>query len=150
MFIVFFELNEFFSYLATKVDCDTIRFLPRLFASATSNHESDRYYYDHKKKELNFKLLDTNAYEEQLRQVYSLWINEDELTDEMSDVIKQYTGIRYLKTNLNLLSDYDIDWDYTNKLRSIIRGLYQPDLRSVYYRGLNLSDVEINYFEQKI
>ncbi|CAF1136753.1 unnamed protein product [Adineta steineri] len=68
----------------------------------------------------------------------------------MLDIIKQYTGMHYLKTNLNLLSDCDIDWNYTNKLRSIIRGLYQLDLRSVYYRGLDLSDIEVNYFKQKI
>ncbi|CAF1276223.1 unnamed protein product [Adineta steineri] len=150
MFIVFFELNGFFSYLAVSVDHHIIRFLSRLLASANSNYESDSYYYDYEKKELSFKLLDTIPYKKQLQQVYSLSINEDQLTDEMLDVIKQYTGMHYLKTNLNLLSDYDIDWNYTNKLRSVIRGLYQPDLRSLYYRGVNLSDIEVNYFRQKI
>ncbi|CAF1213299.1 unnamed protein product [Adineta steineri] len=135
---------------STPVDYHTTRFLPRSLASATSNYESDGYYYDHEKKELSFKLFDTNPYKNQLQQVYSLSINEDELTDEMLDVIKQYTSVNYLKTNLNLLSDYDTDWSYTNKLRSITRSLYQPDLRSVYYRGLNLSDIEVNYFRQKI
>ncbi|CAF1066636.1 unnamed protein product [Adineta steineri] len=132
------------------VDRHTRPFLPSSFGSATSNDESDRYYYDHKKKELSFKLLDTIPYKKHLQQVYSLSIKEDELTDEMLDIIKQYTSMNYLKTNLNLLSDYDIDWNYTNKLRSIIRGLYQPDLQSVYYRGLDLSDIEVNYFRQKI
>lgn len=68
----------------------------------------------------------------------------------MLSVIKQYTVMHYLKTNLNLLSNFDIDWDFTNKLRSIIRGLYQLDLRDVYYRGVQLSDIEVTYYKQKV
>ena len=150
MFNIFLELNGFFFYLACWVDPKTVDFLPRSLKSATSNYENDDYSYDNAKKELSFKLLDTNPYKEQLKQVHSLTINEDQLSDEMLSVIKQYTGNHYVKTNLNLLSNYDIDWNYTNKLRSIIRGLYQPDLRSVYYRGLHLSETEVNYFKQKI
>jgi hypothetical protein len=148
--IILPDLNEFFAYLGCSVNKKTIPFLPASLASATSNYENDDFSFDNAKKELNFKLLDTNPYKEQLQQVYSLSIHEDELSDEMLSVIKQYTGNHYLKTNLNLLSNFDIDWNYTNKLRSIIRGLYQLDLRSVYYRGLHLSDTEVNYFKQKM
>ena len=151
MFIILLELNEFFSYLGScEVNRKTKPFLPPSLACATSNYENDDYSYDSEKKELSFKLLDTNPYKEKLQQVYSLSIHEDQLSDEMLSVLKQYTGNHYLKTNLNLLSNCDIDWSYTNKLRSIIRGLYQLDLRSVYYRGLHLSDTEVNYFKQKM
>ena len=67
----------------------------------------------------------------------------------MIAVIKQYTSNDYMKTNIKLLSNFDIDWNYTNKLRSIIRSLHQSDLRSVYYRGLNLSDIEVYYYIEK-
>jgi hypothetical protein len=151
VFIILFELNRFLFYLeCAPVNEKMTPFLPHSVVTAISNYENDDYFYDSATQELSFKLLDTNPYKEQLQQVYSLTIKEDQLTDEMLSVIKQYTGEHYLKTNLNLLSNYDIDWNYTNKLRSIIRGLYQSDLRSVYYRGLNLSDIEVNYFKQKI
>lgn len=150
VFVVLSEFVGFFSSLACMVTRETNPFLPTSLGSATSDYDSNAFFYDAAKKELNFKLLDTNPYEKQLKQVYSLTINEDQLSEEMLSVIRQYTGMHYLKTNLNLLSSFDIDWDYTNKLRSIIRGLYQSDLRSVYYRGLHLSDIEVNYFKQKI
>jgi hypothetical protein len=67
----------------------------------------------------------------------------------MITIIKQYTNNDYRKTNIKLLCDFDIDWNYTNKLRSIIRSLHQSNLRSVYYRGLNLSDIEVNYYIEK-
>jgi hypothetical protein len=53
-----------------------------------------------------------------------------------------------MKTNLNLLSSNldDIDWIYVNKLRSLIRGLAQSNLKYIYYRGLTLSDEEIQYY----
>ena len=137
-------------FAGCAVDKKTLPFLPPALTSTNSNHDNDVYFYDSDRKELSFKLLETNPYKEQLQHVYSLSINEDQLTDEMLSVIKKYTGMHYLKTNLNLLSKHNIDWNYTNKLRSIIRGLYQSDLRSVYYRGLTLSDIEINYFKQKI
>jgi len=57
----------------------------------------------------------------------------------------------YIKTNLNLLSANvdDIDWLYVNKLRSLIRGLNQINLKPIYYRGLYLSDNEIKYYIEK-
>ena len=53
-----------------------------------------------------------------------------------------------MKTNLNLLSsNFDqIDWIYVNQLRSLIRGLVQSNIRNIYYRGLTLSDTEIQYY----
>ncbi|UJR12493.1 hypothetical protein I4U23_016668 [Adineta vaga] len=135
---------------AVGVDKLTSPFLPPLIAMLAEGTGSHFYSYDSARKELSFKLLEENPYKEKLQQVYPIMIDEGQLTDEMLSVIKQYTGNHYLKTNLNLLSNFDIDWDYTNKLRSIIRGLYQSDLRSVYYRGLNLSDIEVNYYKEKI
>ena len=56
------------------------------------------------------------------------------------------------KTNLNLLSSNfdEIDWNYVNKLRSLIRGLNQTNLKHIYYRGLTLSEKEIQYYMNKI
>ncbi|CAF3420722.1 unnamed protein product [Rotaria sp. Silwood2] len=56
-----------------------------------------------------------------------------------------------MKTNLNLLSANfdDIDWLYVNKLRSLIRGLNQSNIKPIYYRGLTLSDTEIQYYIDK-
>jgi hypothetical protein len=135
---------------ASLVNPKTQPFLPPLSTFTTSNYENTNFFYDHNNKELSFKLPEENPYKAQLKQVYPIRIDEDQLTSEMRCVIQQYTNEHYLKTNLNLLSNFDIDWDYTNKLRSIIRGLYQLDLRDVYYRGLNLSDIEINYYKQKV
>ncbi|CAF0917713.1 unnamed protein product [Adineta steineri] len=89
------------------------------------------------------------------KQVYPLKINEYELTDDMIDVLKSYTNSQsnecYMKTNLNLLSANlnEVDWIYVNKLRSLIRGLNQSDIKHVYYRGLSLSDREIQYYLDK-
>jgi hypothetical protein len=73
----------------------------------------------------------------------------------MLNVLKLYTDSQsnecYMKTNLNLLSANlnDIDWIYVNKLRSLIRGLVQSNLRHIYYRGLTLTDTEIQYYLDK-
>ncbi|CAF3831473.1 unnamed protein product [Adineta steineri] len=73
----------------------------------------------------------------------------------MIDVLRSYTNSQsnecYMKTNLNLLSSNlnKIDWIYVNKLRSLIRGLNQCDIKHVYYRGLSLSDREIQYYLDK-
>ncbi|CAF1536201.1 unnamed protein product, partial [Rotaria sordida] len=57
----------------------------------------------------------------------------------------------YMKTNLNLLSANfdDFDWLYVNKLRSLIRNLNQSNIKHIYYRGLTLSDKEIQYYIDK-
>jgi hypothetical protein len=115
-----------------------------------TNYESNSFYYDYHNQEIHFKLLETNQYKAQLKQVYPLLIDEDQLTNEMIAVIKQYTSSYYYETNLRLLSNLDIEWDYTNKLRSIIRGLNQSDLRNVYYRGVDLSDLEVSYYIEKV
>ncbi|CAF2121848.1 unnamed protein product [Rotaria magnacalcarata] len=126
------------------------QYLPQELVNATSSYENDNFYYDHSNKMVSIKLPETNPYTSHLKQVYSLCIQEDSLTQEMLDVVKAYTGNHYLKTNLNLLINYNVDWEYANKLRSIIRGLYQDDLITIYYRGLNLTDIEVNYFKEKI
>lgn len=107
------------------------------------------FHYNNQSHELSFKLLGQNPYKAQLKQVYPLSIHEHQLTNEMIAVIRQYTSHYYMYTNMKLLSNFDIDWNYTNKLRSIIRSLCQSNLRNVYYRGLNLSDTEVSYYIEK-
>jgi hypothetical protein len=73
----------------------------------------------------------------------------------MLNVLKSYTDSQtnecYMKTNLNLLSSNfdEIDWIYVNKLRSLIRGLVQSNLKPIYYRGLTLSNREVQYYLDK-
>jgi hypothetical protein len=73
----------------------------------------------------------------------------------MLNVLKTYTNSQsnecYIKTNLNLLSENfdEIDWIYVNKLRSLIRSLKQTNIKHVYYRGLTLSNTEIQYYIDK-
>jgi hypothetical protein len=40
----------------------------------------------------------------------------------------------------------EIDWIYVNKLRSLIRNLIQINIKHIYYRGLTLSNTEIQYY----
>ena len=73
----------------------------------------------------------------------------------MLNVLKSYTDSKtnecFMKTNLNLLSANlnDINWSYVNQLRSLIRGLVQSNIRHIYYRGLTLSDTEVQYYLDK-
>ncbi|CAF1453434.1 unnamed protein product [Rotaria sordida] len=133
-------------------DADTSPYLPKKLASITKNYETNSFHYDHKTKLLNCKLLIKNPYRSYFKQVYPTKINEYELTNDMLDVLKSYTNSLsnkcYIKTNLNLLSENfdEIDWIYVNKLRSLIRGLIQTNIKHVYYRGLILSDIEIQYY----
>ncbi|CAF3996207.1 unnamed protein product, partial [Adineta steineri] len=127
-------------------------YLPKNLASLTKDLDTDYYYYDNENNTLNCKILIKNPYYSYFKQVYRLKINEYELTDDMIDVLKSYTNSQsnecYMKTNLNLLSANlnEVDWIYVNKLRSLIRGLNQSDIKHVYYRGLSLSDREIQYY----
>ena len=130
----------------------TSRYLPKTIASVTENYETEHFYYDHTTNSLDCKLLTKNPYRSYFHQVYPSIINEDKLDNDMLEVLQSYTNSRssecYMKTNLNLLSANfdDIDWSYVNKLRSLIRGLNQAYIRHVYYRGLTLSDTEIQYY----
>jgi len=130
----------------------TSRYLRKDLASLEENFETDFFHYDYANNSLNCKLLTTNPYHSYLEQIYPLSIDEFQLTDDMLDVLKSYTDSQtnecYLKTNLNLLSSNfdEIDWTYVNKLRSLIRGLVQTNIRYIYYRGLTLSEKEIQYY----
>ncbi|CAM4893955.1 unnamed protein product [Rotaria socialis] len=133
-------------------DADTSPFLPKKLVSVTNNYETDSFHYDYTTKLLNCKLLTRNPYRSYFKQVYPTEINEYELTDDMLDVLKSYTDSLsnkcYIKTNLNLLSENldEIDWIYVNKLRSLIRALTQSNIKHTYYRGVNLSSTEIQYY----
>ncbi|CAF1145578.1 unnamed protein product [Rotaria sordida] len=133
----------------------TSRYLPKDLGSVIANFETDSFHYDHTTNTLNCKLFTKNPYRSYFKQVYPRIINEHELTDDMLNVLKTYTDNRsnecYMKTNLNLLSAnlQDIDWTYVNKLRSLIRGLVQSNIKHIYYRGLHLSDQEIQYYMDK-
>ncbi|UJR19660.1 hypothetical protein I4U23_022795 [Adineta vaga] len=130
-------------------------YLPKDLTTLTTDFETDYYFYDYENNLLSCKLLIKNPYESYFKQVYPLIINEYELTDDMLNVLKTYTDSKsnecYMKTNLNLLSANfnDIDWIYINKLRSLIRSLVQTNIKHVYYRGLTLSDREIQYYLDK-
>ncbi|CAF2981410.1 unnamed protein product [Rotaria sp. Silwood2] len=136
-------------------NADTSPYLPKQLASVKKNYETDSFHYDHTTKLLNCKLVTKNPYRSYFKQVYPTNINEYELTDDMLNVLKTYTNSLsnecYIKTNLNLLSANldEIDWTYVNKLRSLIRGLVQINIKHVYYRGLTLSDTEIQYYIDK-
>jgi hypothetical protein len=134
------------------INARTSRYLPKELASTTKNYETEHFHYDHSTNSLDCKLLTKNPYRSYFQQIYPTIINEHELNDDMLSVIKLYTNSLsnecYMKTNLNLLSANfdDIDWVYVNKLRSLIRGLNQSNIKHVYYRGLTLSDTEIQYY----
>ncbi|CAF3391064.1 unnamed protein product [Rotaria socialis] len=130
----------------------TSRYLPQQLAATTENYETENFHYDHSTNSLDCKLLTKNPYCSYFQQIYPTIINEHELNKDMLNVIHSYTNSHanecYMKTNLHLLSANfdDIDWLYVNKLRSLIRGLNQSNLKHVYYRGLTLSDKEIQYY----
>ncbi|CAF1459891.1 unnamed protein product [Adineta steineri] len=138
--------------MGSVLNAQTNIYLPKNLASLTNDLDTDYFYYDHENDIINFKILVNNPYDSYLKQVYPLIINEYELTDDMIDVLKSYTNSQsnecYMKTNLNLLSVNlnEIDWIYVNKLRSLIRSLNQFDIKHVYYRGLTLTDREIQYY----
>ena len=137
------------------VNARTSRYLSKTIATSTENFETDSFHYDHLNNTVNCKLLTINPYHSYFEQVYPTIINEYQLTDDMLNVLKSYTDSQtnecYMKTNLNLLSSNfdDIHWIYVNKLRSLIRGLVKTNLKHIYYRGLTLSDQEIQYYIEK-
>lgn len=134
------------------LNAQTNAYLPKDLASLTTDLDTDYFYYNHQTNTLNCKLLSINPYESYFKQLYPSIINDYELTEDMLNTLKSYTDSLsnecYMKTNLNLLSAHfnDIDWDYVNKLRSLIRGLVKTNLKHIYYRGLTLSDTEIQYY----
>lgn len=134
------------------LNAQTNAYLPKDLASLTTDLDTDYFYYNHQTNTLNCKLLSTNPYESYFKQLYPFIINDYELTEDMLDTLKSYTDSQsnecYMKTNLNLLSAHfkDIDWEYVNKLRSLIRGLVKTNQKHIYYRGLTLSDTEIQYY----
>ncbi|CAF0982464.1 unnamed protein product [Adineta ricciae] len=137
------------------IDVRNNRYLPKALASTTQNLETDHFVYNHETNSIDCKLLSNNIYHRFFQHVYPDTILEHELTNDMLDVIKSYTNSRtndcYMKTNLNLLSAHfdDIDWVYVNKLRSLIRALVQTNIKSTYYRGLQLSNTEIRYYIER-
>ena len=137
------------------VNARTSRYLSKTIATSVENFETDSFHYDHLNNTVNCKLLTINPYHSYFEQVYPTIINEYQLTDDMLNVLKSYTDSQtnecYMKTNLNLLSSNfdDIHWIYVNKLRSLIRGLVKTNLKHIYYRGLTLSDKEIQYYIDK-
>ena len=137
------------------VNAKTRAYLPKQLASLTGKYETDSFHYDHTTESLDCKLLTDNLYQPYFKQVYPPIIHDHELTDDMLDTLKSYTDSRsnqcYMKTNLNLLSANldEIDWTYVNRLRSLIRGLVQTNVKHSYYRGLTLSDREIRYYQAR-
>ena len=133
-------------------DASTSVYLPKNLAEVTRSYETDSFTYDHVSNVLDCKLLTRNPYRCHFKQVYPEIIDEHELTDEMLDVLRSYTDSRsnecFKKTNLNLLSaNFDqLDWIYVNKLRSLIRGLKQNNIKHTYYRGLSLSEREVQFY----
>lgn len=130
----------------------TAAYLPDNLKLSKQDIQNELYYFEHETGMIHFKLVASNIYKPFFRQVYPDELNENELNEEMLDVLKTYTSSRsnecYIKTNLNLLSANveQIDWQYVNQLRSIVRGLVKTNLRQTYYRGLTLSDIEIGYY----
>ena len=135
------------------VNVKTRAYLPKQLASLTDEYETASFHYDHTTESLDCKLLTDNLYKPYFEQIYPPIIHDHELTADMLDTLTSYTDSRsnqcYMKTNLNLLSANidEIDWTYVNKLRSLIRGLVQTNLKHRYYRGLTLSDREIRYYQ---
>lgn len=130
----------------------TSRYLPDEFQTTKKNLDNDFFFYDCSTKYVDYKLLEINPYRSYLKEIFGNEINENNLTSQMLDVLKSYTNSLtnecYMKTNLNLLSGdaKRIDWDYVNQLRSLIRGLTKTNIKHAYYRGLNLSDREIEFY----
>ena len=135
------------------LNAQTNAYLPKDLATLTTDFENDFFFFNYSTNTVNCKLLSINPYQSFFKQLYPSIINHYELDNDMLDVIHSYTDSQsnecYMKTNLNLLSALfdDIDWIYVNKLRSLIRGLSQTtQFKPIYYRGLTLSDDEIQYY----
>ena len=134
------------------IDARNSRYLPKELASKTENYDTDHFHYDVTTDSVDCKLSLINPYRHHLLCVYPSTIAEDELTTEMIEVLRTYTDSRasecYMRTNMNLLSaNFDqIDWTYVNQLRSLIRAVNQSNIKHVYYRGLYLSEREIQYY----
>lgn len=135
------------------LNAQTNAYLPKDLSTLTSDLETDFFFFNYSTNTLNCKLLSINPYQSFFKQLYPSIINHYELDNDMLDVIHSYTDSHsnecYIKTNLNLLSAHfdDIDWIYVNKLRSLLRGLSQTShFKHMYYRGLTLSDEEIQYY----
>lgn len=137
------------------LDARNRRYIPESIVSKTENYETENFFYDYSTNSIDCKLLTKNPYRSHFQQIYPTTISEHELNDDMLAVIKSYTDSRanecYIKTNISLLSANfgNIDWLYVNKLRSLIRGLNQSNIKHAYYRGLTLSDKEIQYYIDK-
>ena len=137
------------------VDARNSRYLPKKLALLKEFYQTEHFSYNPETNLLDCKLLTKNIYSLFFHQIYPDEINENHLTDDMLDVIKSYTDSQlnecYRKTNLSLLSANfeQIDWEYVNKLRSLIRSLKQNNIKYIYYRGLQLSDTEIQYYLDK-
>jgi hypothetical protein len=111
---------------------------------------SDLFEYESEKNLCHLKLQKTNVFKNKFEQVYPMHIEEDKLTSSMIKDLQQYTGSGYKNTNISLLVGHQIDWPYVNRLRSVIRGLYQPNLVSIYYRGVTISDIELKYYKESV
>lgn len=152
---IFLALDIFMEMLCLR-SARTNRYLDKNVVQAIESYETDVFHYDHDQNLISCKLLSNNVYEKYFKQVYPDEIDEDQLNDEMREVIDSYTDSRssecYMKTNINLLSANfdDIDWTYVNRLRSLIRALRQSAIQPFYYRGLTLSDTEIQYYLERI
>ena len=137
------------------VNARTSRYLPSQVKAAAENYSTDFFSYDFSTDSIDCKLLAVNPYRSHLRQVYPSEIDEHDLNEDMLAVVKSYTDSAtnecYMKTNLNLLSAHldEIDWTYVNKLRSLIRGLVQSNVKPMYYRGLHLSNTEIRFYMER-
>ena len=140
------------SILLTSRNAD---YLPEELSSINKDLENKFFYFEREIDTVHFKLHSTNIYRDYFVQVYPEDLDESQLNEDMLDVLRSYTDSRsnecYVKTNLNLLSACmnGIDWNYVNRLRSVIRSLSQTDLKHVYYRGLNLTDIEISHYMAK-
>ncbi|UJR24131.1 hypothetical protein I4U23_027097 [Adineta vaga] len=123
--------------------------LPKAFPKACISG-SVLFQYTSEDNMCHLKLQKTNIYKKKFEQVYPIYVEEDKLTSSMIEVLQQYTGSGYKDTNISLLLDHEIDWLYINRLRSLIRGLYQRNLVSTYYRGVHLSKIELNYYKGSV
>jgi hypothetical protein len=120
------------------LNAQTNIYLPKDLTPLTIDLEADYFYYDYTNNILYCKLFLKNPYSSYFKQFYqSIIINEYELTDDILNVVKSYTDSQsnecYTKTNLNLLiaSLDHIDWICVNRLRPLIRGLVQSNIKHI-------------------
>ncbi|CAF3168721.1 unnamed protein product [Rotaria sp. Silwood2] len=112
-------------------------YLPRDLAFSTIDLQKHYFYYNYTNNILNCKLFKKNPYSSYFKQLYPSTINEYQLTDDILNVLKSYTDSQsnecYMKTNFNLLSTNleHIDWICVNKLRSLICGLAQSNIKHI-------------------